>query len=410
MMECCLLARAISIATVFPNFYSHQQSLQMSLCWLTTMVATAQKQSFGFDIDIVGSCNLRCPSCPVGNSPELRTRSGVMSLELLSAILDKGIEECRITHVGLFNWTEPFLHPRLPEMIRAVRSRDLPCALSSNLNVTCDFADVLRADPTSIRVSLSGFNQATYGRTHRRGNIDRVKQNMQLLAEAKQSTRSSVDLHVLFHRYLGNHDDEQQMKVYAEELGYRFEPVWAYLMPLEKNLAFLGEEETGTSITAEDNELIAKLALRPDEASQIAQPYKSQPCVLQTERLVIDHEGGVQLCCATFDRSRYTVASFLETPLAEIQSRRKRNSLCATCAKHGLHVIAVYGAPEFEKAAMDRVQATFPGLEMVPSITAPTSPPAPLANRPKNAVSKIFREIARWPKRLHMKLTRKRAA
>ena len=26
------------------------------------------KTKWQFDIDVVGSCNLRCPSCPVGNS------------------------------------------------------------------------------------------------------------------------------------------------------------------------------------------------------------------------------------------------------------------------------------------------------------------------------------------------------
>lgn len=370
-------------------------------------MTTNEKPPFVLDVDIVGSCNLRCPSCPVGNSPDLRTRSGVMEPEMLASILDKAMRECQLTAVGLFNWTEPFLHPRLPEMIRAVRSRGLPCALSSNLNITCDFPEVLAADPTSIRVSLSGFKQETYGATHRRGNIERVKQNMQRLAEAKQATGSQVDLHVLFHRYLGNHDDERQMQAFAEELGYRFEPVWAYLMPLEKNLAFLGEENAGTTITQGDQELIAKLALRPDEASQAALPYKHQPCVLQTERLVIDHEGGVQLCCATFDRSKYTVADYLTTPLAEIQQRRKQNSLCGTCAKHGLHVIAVYGAPEFEATAMQRVQATFPGLELAPSLTAPRAVvPAP---RSKGRVARLLKKIANLPQRI-TKIMRKRAA
>ena len=35
----------------------------------------AKKVRWLFDVDIVGRCNLRCPSCPVGNSaeaPELR--------------------------------------------------------------------------------------------------------------------------------------------------------------------------------------------------------------------------------------------------------------------------------------------------------------------------------------------------
>jgi pyruvate-formate lyase-activating enzyme len=355
-----------------------------------------QQPTFVLDVDIVGTCNLRCPSCPVGNAPELRTRSGIMAPEMLGAILDKAMGECLVTYVGLFNWTEPFLHPRLPEMVRTVRSRGLPCSLSSNLNVTCDFQEVLRADPTSIRISLSGFRQETYGKTHRRGNIERVKQNMQQLADAKRATESKTDLHVLFHRYVGNHEDESEMRKFAEGIGFRFGPVWAYLMPLEKNLAVLGEPGTGTSVTDADRELIDSLALRPEEASRLAQPYKHQKCVLQTERLAIDHEGKVQLCCATYDRSQYTIADFVTTPLAEIQRLRQENSMCTTCAKHGLHVVGVYGAPEFERAAMNRVHSVFPGLELAPSLTAPPAPkPAPTKKRRKTLIQKLFGRLIR---------------
>ena len=31
----------------------------------------AKKVRWLFDVDIVGRCNLRCPSCPVGNSAEV---------------------------------------------------------------------------------------------------------------------------------------------------------------------------------------------------------------------------------------------------------------------------------------------------------------------------------------------------
>jgi hypothetical protein len=63
-----------------------------------------------FDLDIVGTCNLRCPSCPNGNAPELRSRSGIMAPRLLEAILDKALGECEPALVSLFNWTEPLLH------------------------------------------------------------------------------------------------------------------------------------------------------------------------------------------------------------------------------------------------------------------------------------------------------------
>ncbi|MEJ0067494.1 MAG: hypothetical protein WDO24_00595 [Pseudomonadota bacterium] len=63
-------------------------------------------------IDVFGFCNLRCPSCPVGNIGDVGAHftKGVMSPALLNAILEKANREILIERVGLFNWTEPLLH------------------------------------------------------------------------------------------------------------------------------------------------------------------------------------------------------------------------------------------------------------------------------------------------------------
>ena len=41
--------------------------------WLKirSWVRMTKKVRWLFDVDIVGRCNLRCPSCPVGNSTEV---------------------------------------------------------------------------------------------------------------------------------------------------------------------------------------------------------------------------------------------------------------------------------------------------------------------------------------------------
>ena len=52
-------------------------------------------------LDVVGSCNLKCPSCPVGNS-ENRNSKKIMTLELLGKIVKKAKSE-GVTAIYLFN-------------------------------------------------------------------------------------------------------------------------------------------------------------------------------------------------------------------------------------------------------------------------------------------------------------------
>jgi MoaA/NifB/PqqE/SkfB family radical SAM enzyme len=113
---------------------------------------------FTFYIDVFGYCNLRCPSCPVGNWEDDPSvfHHGLMSTALLEAILDKAMAECAVAGVALFNWTEPLLHPAIHELIGVVRSRRIHCSISTNLNVLRDPDLLMGANPDWLRVSVSG--------------------------------------------------------------------------------------------------------------------------------------------------------------------------------------------------------------------------------------------------------------
>ena len=94
-----------------------------------------RKGRWSFDVDIVGRCNLACPSCPVGNMSGTPLQSGYMKPELLDRIVAKATSECHVTNFALYNWTEPFIHPYLPEMIRVVKTHGIGCDISTNLNL-----------------------------------------------------------------------------------------------------------------------------------------------------------------------------------------------------------------------------------------------------------------------------------
>ena len=55
-------------------------------------------------IDVVGRCNLKCPSCPMGNSFDKDSVGGSMSPELLTRILEKADQNAS----WQARWNRPF--------------------------------------------------------------------------------------------------------------------------------------------------------------------------------------------------------------------------------------------------------------------------------------------------------------
>ena len=317
------------------------------------------KLSWSFDVDIVGRCNLSCPSCPVGNMSGTPLQSGYMSPELLDQIVGKAVSECNVTNFALYNWTEPFIHPRLPEMIRTVKAHNIGCDISTNLNLGKQVDAVVSANPDIIKISVSGFNQKSYGTTHRGGNIELVKQNMQILADAKSSHASQTRVLVIFHRYLDNQDEETSMRKFASSLDFDFTTYWAYLMPLEKNLAFLDPNSSITQFTEQDKALVNKLAFPLEKALSIARDENISQCRLRDNQMAINSEGKVMLCCSVFDQNKYLLADYLDTPLQKLQKMKHSHEMCTKCMQEGLHVMMTFGdnkLPRFAKLLEEMIR------------------------------------------------------
>ena len=126
-------------------------------------------------VDVVGRCNLKCPSCPSGNTAHNNHVGGAMWTSLLSDILKKAVAESDANTVGLYNWTEPLLHPQIGSLIKIVKSYGLGCLVSSNLNLSKNIEQVVEAVPDFLRVTVSGFTNGVYQKQHAGGDIEKVK-------------------------------------------------------------------------------------------------------------------------------------------------------------------------------------------------------------------------------------------
>lgn len=297
------------------------------------------EQPMSFSIDVVSDCNLECPTCPVANWPAASWTGvkGIMDAALLHQLIRKAISECLVGNIDLFAYTEPLLHPRLPELVDVVKSYGLTCTISTNLNVLRDADALLAANPDEISISVSGFHQHTYGISHAGGNIEVVKKNMRTLADAKRRSSSKTVVSVLFHKYRTNLDDLPLMKDFALSLGLEFDECWATFFPLEKVLTYAKPELALAEITDADLSIIGRLAVPLDEVVELASRTPVDSCTLQDSAVVLDVKGNVYLCCeAAMDATRNKIASYLDSTLETVQARKKDHSLCTTCMAGGL--------------------------------------------------------------------------
>jgi len=312
-----------------------------------------------FNIEIAGNCNLRCPSCPVGNSIAEGRPRGFMDVALFEQIVRKIVAETKGvgTLIALFDWGEPSLHPQLPEFLDIIHENGLRSRISSNLNVDLRLEPTINANPHEFHISLSGFYERNYSLTHRRGQIKKVIANMRhmrnLIDRYQARTRVVVGFHVYRHNV---RDDLPAMRDLATELGFKIEPVIAQFFPIEKTLTYLegleGKEPTlpHVRITPSDESLIDLLLVRPEETLDwwrsrpaVQRWWMGRGCERISNKTSVRIDGSLALCCATYDAGLKVDGHFLDLPHSEIQNRRRAHPFCATCSAYGLNLRASSG-------------------------------------------------------------------
>lgn len=305
--------------------------------------------------DLVGSCNLKCPSCPMGSMRGGNSK-GFITDALFEAILAKLSRDFACRQLHFYNWTEPLLHPRIVDHCRSAAEAGFHVHLSSNLNHLPDPSGLVSCGVKTIRISLSGFSQATYRIGHRGGDVERVKANMRRLADAHRAGGSRTRIHVYFHKYRHNLSEMHAMEALATELGFGFAADWAFLMPLEKILAYA--EDT---LPADERNFADRHFLPPlDRSLKLIHEHggRERPCAL-VEQLVLDHLGRATLCCATYDSRSNVIGDFLSSDWAQLQQVRNRHAVCTSCTAVGAHTFCTsVSDPELRRKMSELASAS----------------------------------------------------
>ena len=130
-----------------------------------------------FTVDVSGVCNLKCPSC-AHTMKEIKNPKGFMSSDDFKEIIDKIIREVDlVSHICLYSWGEPFLHPKLDLFIEYIHEKGIATAVSTNLSISSvgQIEKIIKSAPDYLKISLSGFYPQTYNQTHSGGELILLK-------------------------------------------------------------------------------------------------------------------------------------------------------------------------------------------------------------------------------------------
>ncbi len=314
----------------------------------------SRRKPHEYIIEVAAQCNLRCPSCPNGNSDPGHRPTANMDVELFRQIVAKIAQDNpNVEMLQLYNWSEPLLHPELPLLVEEAKRVGLPCAISSNLNVSVDrLVKVVDAGVDSIRVSISGTEQESYGFTHAGGHIDVVKRNLRALHDAVASSSRPPDVQVLYHLYTHNTGAQlDEVVSLCDEYGFQLATCWAYLMPIEQQLACLRGEFTG-----EGSEVLDRLAIKPQEARDVSARQPGKGCILRETQLVINTDGSVEVCCAVFGDGHRVAPSFLDSSWQRIALAKRMSAICRNCMKDHVQKTVLYaGSDDLNAIALRRL-------------------------------------------------------
>jgi hypothetical protein len=216
-----------------------------------------------------------------------------MSLETFKMIYDQIGRYLYELH--LYNWGEPLLNRRLPEMVEYAKKKYKPeIIISSNLaTVSEEWADkIVLSGADLLNVSIDGVTQKSYEKYRVGGRLEQVLKTMGYMARLKKSLgmRKPV-IRWQFIPMKHNEHEIESAKKRAKELGVDFR-----IHRLRLNICDFDENNSVQHV--QEN-----IDWRPENPKFIRLKKKrdlENACNFLWDRVVFNWDGSIQPCCKIY--------------------------------------------------------------------------------------------------------------
>jgi radical SAM protein with 4Fe4S-binding SPASM domain len=127
-----------------------------------------------------------------------------------------------IFHQAMYNWGEPFLNKRIFDMIAYANENGVGTTVHSNLNHFSEgmAENCVKSGLTHVYLSIDGASQPVYEIYRKKGNLDRVLANLELLLAARKRHQSKFPFITWkFLQFNHNVQEEERARAMAERIG-----------------------------------------------------------------------------------------------------------------------------------------------------------------------------------------------
>lgn len=145
-------------------------------------------------LDPANNCHLSCPGCVHTANADLSARYDWPGGLLSAATYDAFLRELGPTAFGavFYNYGEPLLNKRTPQMIRASKNHLLHTCMSTNFSLPVDVAALVDSGLNFLFLSIDGASQEVYARFRRGGDLALCLDNTRKLLAARERQGSNV--------------------------------------------------------------------------------------------------------------------------------------------------------------------------------------------------------------------------
>lgn len=310
-----------------------------------------QKKFAALYVEISGICNAKCPYCPKGSGEQPQgTFMEVGVFHKLLSHLDQNNSFPLSREICLYNWGEPFLHPRLEEILAVVDSFGLKANLSSNFLYLPKLSRKSLQTINSVIFSLSGFTQKSYGRIHG-GTLSDTLNNLDMFLRSLDEYKLNLHPVVNWHRYEFNEVEMVAAKKYFEQRRVSFIPSIANVGGVSRAVELIENSNYQHYFGRDIDSEIFTDYLR----SRFSECAAANSGCSQWNVLVINEHCEVLLCCGWSEIfNGVKLGSAFDFPLEEMSELKKQSNLCQECLSRGIAQYSdQYGSDEEKKAFCD---------------------------------------------------------